>query len=272
MEIFALICVFIFGSIIGSFLNVVIIREGTELGIGGRSGCMKCRKKLDWYELFPIFSYLFLRGKCFGCRTPISIQYPLVEAATGFLFVGVVLHNTHLLTEQLDVFIISTIFQMIVMAILVVIFVFDLYHKLILDKWSYPLAAIACIGLLVSIPFDQLFQMPYVLDVFAGLILALPFYLLWLVSGGRWIGLGDAKLALSIGWFLGLVHGVSAIILAFWIGGALSIIILLLQKWKVFQSHFGMASEIPFAPFLIVGLLIVFFTGVDVMNLGLFFE
>ena len=77
---------FIFGLIIGSFLNVVILRFNTERSFGGRSGCMSCRKKLFWYELVPLFSFLGLKGRCKNCKTKISWQYPLVEFITGLIF------------------------------------------------------------------------------------------------------------------------------------------------------------------------------------------
>ena len=90
-----LILLFVFGLIIGSFLNVVIFRFNTRRSffsaLGGRSGCMTCQNQLLWYELLPVFSFLGLRGRCRNCKTKISIQYPLVEILTGFLFVAVFL-------------------------------------------------------------------------------------------------------------------------------------------------------------------------------------
>src|SRR3989344_1792899 len=80
------IFVFILGTIIGSFLNVVILRYNTGSSIQGRSGCMSCGKPLVWYELFPVLSFLFLLGRCGGCKSRISAQYPLVELLTGIIF------------------------------------------------------------------------------------------------------------------------------------------------------------------------------------------
>ena len=79
-----LILFFIFGTLIGSFLNVVIFRLNTGKGVGGRSMCMNCGKTLHAHELVPVLSYIFQLGKCRGCKTKISIQYPVVEAITGF--------------------------------------------------------------------------------------------------------------------------------------------------------------------------------------------
>ena len=77
---------FSLGLIIGSFLNVVILRLNTEKSFGGRSACMVCRSQLCWYELIPVLSFLFLRGRCRNCKTKISFQYPLVELAAGIIF------------------------------------------------------------------------------------------------------------------------------------------------------------------------------------------
>src|SRR3989344_1035853 len=77
---------FIFGLIIGSFLNVVIYRINTRKSLHGRSACMSCQNQLLWYELIPVFSFLGLKGRCRNCKTKISIQYPLVELMTGLIF------------------------------------------------------------------------------------------------------------------------------------------------------------------------------------------
>ena len=102
-----------------------------------------------------------------------------------------------------------------------------------------------------------------VYDLLAGPLLALPFALLWFFSRGKWIGFGDAKLALGIGWFVGYIGGPSAIALGFWIGAVVSVGLLMwskiTQKGVVIDRH----TEIPFAPFLIIGLALVFFLQID---------
>src|SRR3989344_244845 len=86
--IFFSVFVFLFGAVVGSFLNVVILRLNTGQSIvSGRSKCFTCAKKLKWHELLPIVSFVFLRGKCSACKTKISWQYPLVETITGIIFV-----------------------------------------------------------------------------------------------------------------------------------------------------------------------------------------
>ena len=118
------------GAIIGSFLNVVILRYGKD-SLDGRSHCMGCDKQLKWWELIPIVSYVFLRGKCSGCGKKISIQYPLVELLTGLLFLGAYLKLEHIL---------EILFVSLLFSILVFVLVYDLYHKIIPDFFSYSFA------------------------------------------------------------------------------------------------------------------------------------
>ena len=107
------------------------------------------------------------------------------------------------------------------------------------------------------------------MSLFAGVLLFLPFYILWKVSDGRWLGLGDGKLALGIGWFLGLSLGGTAIMLAFWIGAVVSVGFIVIQKLIQHTVHvrtgkqLTLKSEIPFGPFLVLGTLVVYLTGVN---------
>jgi leader peptidase (prepilin peptidase)/N-methyltransferase len=86
MNFLIILIFFAFGTIIGSFLNVVIYRTNTGKSLLGRSACMSCKKRLAWYELVPIFSFIFLNGRCGHCKTRISYQYVLVEFLTGLVF------------------------------------------------------------------------------------------------------------------------------------------------------------------------------------------
>ena len=82
--------VFLLGAIVGSFINVVALRYGTKMSsVKGRSVCFHCSRTLEWYEMVPVLSYLFLHGKCRTCRAKLSVQYLLVEIVTGLVFVGI---------------------------------------------------------------------------------------------------------------------------------------------------------------------------------------
>ncbi len=146
-----------------------------------------------------------------------------------------------------------------------VITVYDIKHKIIPDALSYVFAAIAFVSMFFG--GATLFHVPLVINLFAGPICALPFALLWLFSKGEWMGLGDAKLMLGIGWTLGFVASVSAIILAFWIGAVVSVV----WMYIVFR-HIKGRYEIPFAPYLILGMYLVLLFGITVINIRPFLD
>ncbi len=259
MDFLTLAIVFILGTIIGSFLNVVIYRYNSGVSpLKGRSQCFACGKMLAWYELVPVFSFLAQKARCRGCLTKLSWQYPIVEALTGAMFVSVFLLDKPLLESA---------YLVIIFSILLVIAVYDLRHQIIPDGLVGAFAVLSLGWLLWFFypNFQELLRFPYYWTLIAGPMLFFPFWFLWFVSKGRWLGLGDGKLALGIGWFLGATLGGSAVMLGFWIGAAYALTIMAVQKLgiRLFGSRLSMKSEIPFGPFLILGVFIVYFTGVN---------
>ena len=271
MELFIIIFFAILGALIGSFLNVVILRFNTGKGIDGRSGCFTCGKTLYWYELVPIVSYLVQQGKCRDCKSSVSRQYILVEFFTGLIFA---LISARVLLPIVETYSVVTILNLIIaltaVSVLMVIFVYDLRHKIIPDIFSYGFAFLA-LARLVLYYQTYIFTFPGILDLLAGPIVALPFALIWYFSKGAWMGFGDAKLAIGIGWFLGLVGAVSALALAFYVGAVVSVGLLVVQKYLPRSKRsLSFTSEVPFAPFLIIGLLIVYFFPLDIFHLKTF--
>ncbi len=251
MDLYFLLLAFILGTIIGSFLNVVIYRYNTGMGLGGRSRCLTCSRNLTWVELIPIASFLSQKGTCRKCSSKISWQYPLVEFLAGVLFVLIFLK----FPPVSFVAAVTTLIQLVIASLLVVIVVYDIKHKIIPDGLVYAFAVIAFVNLFI-------FNTPALIDIFAGPLLALPFALLWLVSRGRWMGLGDAKIMLGIGWTLGFVAGISAVFLAFWIGAVVSVLWMYIVFHKV-KGHY----EIPFAPYLVLGMYLVLLFGISVIDI-----
>jgi prepilin signal peptidase PulO-like enzyme (type II secretory pathway) len=119
---------------------------------------------------------------------------------------------------------------------------------------------------------QYIFSTAGIIDFLAGPLLALPFALVWYFSKGEWMGLGDAKLALGIGWFLGLAGGISALCIGFWAGAVISVGLLLIQRHmkKRNRNRLSLKSEVPFAPFLIIGLLVVYFFPMDIFYISTF--
>lgn len=262
------IFVFIFGVIIGSFLNVVILRFKTGRTIGGRSFCFSCGKILGALELIPLVSFLFQRGKCKSCRTPLSWQYPLVELITGVVFL-IVFYKT--LAGFPFVSALSMVFYWAIFSILIVISVYDIRHKIVPDKLALWFALLSFVWLLATHSIGYFKTLHGVLDLFAGPILFLPFYVLWRWSDGEWMGLGDGKLAFGIGLLLGLSRGVSAIILGFWIAAAVSLALILVQRIvKLSIPTLKMKTEMPFAPFLVLGTLLAYYFSPDLLSLNMF--
>ncbi len=239
------------GLIIGSFLNVVIFRLNTGRGFRGRSGCLVCQNILAWYDLVPLVSYFALRGRCRSCKSRISVQYPLVEFITGIFFVALFLKMSGMFFADIYVFSASYAYFAAMFSLLVVIAVYDLRHKVIPDSLSFAFAVLSFAGLFLF--SENIFSphLPSLADFSSGLVLSIPFALLWFLSKGKWVGLGDAKLLLGLGWFLGFPQIFSAGALAFWLGAMVAVPLLVFKKY-------GLRSEVPFAPFLVLSSIIVF--------------
>ena len=258
MDAFSIIFSFIFGAIVGSFLNVVSLRFNSGVGIGGRSKCMSCGKTLTWKELIPLLSFVVQRGSCKKCKSKISWQYPLVEFVAGAIFVLIFLKFPPLTpTASL-----TTLIYVISTCLLIVMAAYDIKHKIIPDNFVYVFDAIALVGIFVG--GASWFHVPSLSAILAGPIIALPFALIWLFSRGAWMGLGDAKLVLGLSWLLGLSGGINAVILAFWIAAAISIMWIL-----VAFKRFKPKMEIPFGPYLILGMYLVLIFGIQVMDVSL---
>lgn len=241
----------VFGAIIGSFLNVLVLRHGSGISMNGRSFCDTCGESLRWYHLFPIISWLVQRGRCSCCGARISVQYPIVETLTALVFVGVGVSNLSLIPLFL---------ALVAVALLIAISTYDILHTIIPDQWVYSFAAVSFLfGFAVFVPQDLL---SFGFLLLSGPAAAFPLFALWIVSGGRWMGLGDVKLALGIGWLLGPYWGLVAIFGGFLIGAVVSVLILLplsyiikfvslhIFKLGVARESFTMKSEVPFGPFL----------------------
>lgn len=254
--------VFVLGAIVGSFLNVVIYRYNTGLGLGGRSFCNSCSQKLRWFELVPVLSFLVQRARCRRCETKLSWQYIAVEIFTGAVFLLLFLKLLPFIATSPVLAGAEFTFFAVVFSLFIVILVYDLKHTIIPDVFSYSLAALALGHLLIVSP-----NIP---DILAGPILFFPFWFLWIVSKGTWMGLGDAKLALGMGWLLGLYAGLAALLLAFWSGALVAIVILFHNSIIGKRTGLTLKSEIPFAPFLVLGTALAFFLDLSVLQFLLF--
>jgi len=241
--------IFILGLIVGSFLNCVIYRlEVNKSFLVGRSFCPQCNHTLSGWDLIPILSFLFLKGKCRYCQKPISIQYPLVELATGLLFL--------LILNNISYNLLQTIYFLIISCFLIVIFIYDLKHYLIPDQIIYSAIALAFFYNLYNLLNTQY---PILNTIYAALGASGFFLLIYLISSGQWLGFGDVKLAFLMGLFLGFPNILVALFLSFFIGAVVGL--LLIAKGKK-----TLKSEVPFGPFLAIGTIIAFLYGQQLID------
>lgn len=273
-HVLSAVVIFVFGTIIGSFLNALSFRYGSGWSFNNRSQCMTCGKILGPLELVPVVSFLALKGRCLICKSKISIQYPLVELLTGVLFVLIGLKtgvDVVLLREMVPFLLYAFVFS-----VLMLISVYDVRHKIIPDGLVVCFAIVAA-GL--SWYIHAGFDWP---SYAAGFGMAFAIFLLWFLSRGRAIGLGDAKLALGIGLLLGVAEGLSALAVGFWSGALVSVLLLVLgrivstlpgiARLSLVAGGLTMKSEIPLAPFLIFGTFLSWYLGLDVFQINAFFS
>lgn len=264
MTLFILTWFFILGAVIGSFLNVVILRMRTGRSLAGRSHCLSCGSTLAFFELVPVFSWIAFRGRCRHCTAVVSRQYLVVELATAGLFVWI----AHVFWPNPIILPLA----LAVGVVLVVTFVYDIRHTIVPDGAVLILLALAILlraaeGVSESAVHltDYLGWVPPVGVLFA----------LWYGSRGRWLGLGDVKLALPLGLMLDLSGGTSLLFFAFWIGALVALSLLALQyclrrgqlRIPFLSASLTMKSEVPFAPFLVIAFLLVWLTDTDALAL-----
>lgn len=241
--------IFVFGTIIGSFLNAVIWRLRTgETFLRGRSYCPVCRHVLGVMDLVPLLSYLVLLGRCRYCRKGISPRYPTIEAATGLLFLAFALQTG---ARYGDVFGWPAVLELLrnwyFVSVLMIIFVYDLRYMLILRKVTAPAIALA---LAANLALGVAWQ-----GLAIGCLIGWGFFMLQiLVSKGRWVGGGDVWLGLLLGAMLGWPMVAIALFVAYVAGAVVGTLLLLCRKvgWK---------SQIPFGTFLAASSLVTLLAG-----------
>jgi leader peptidase (prepilin peptidase)/N-methyltransferase len=241
--------VFMFGTCIGSFLNVCIYRLPSSMSIinPSRSFCPQCNSAIQFYDNIPVFSYLWLKGRCRNCKASISLRYPLVELMTGILAIAI-LFMFGLTLEGFVYFI-------FISSLLVITFI-DIDHKIIPDIISLPGIPI---GLAASFVLpDITFKSSLIGLLVGGGSLLLVAWTYSLITHKEGMGGGDIKLLGMIGTFIGW-KGVIFTIFAASLAGTLVGIIVMLLKGK------NLKFAIPFGPFLSIGAMSYVFFGEKVM-------
>ena len=228
--------IFIFGLVIGSFINAAAYRFANDRPIFiDRSFCPKCKKQLAWWQLVPELSVLMLRARCYYCGKPISVLYPIVELATGLSFLGFAYFNSALFKDTL-----LLAAGLLVIALLVFIALYDFKEYLILD---ISILAGVILSLFLAYLDDRL-----LLSVISGLGLMLIFGAIFLASKGKWIGFGDVKLAVFLGVLNGSLVAVS-LILASYLGTFIGLGLILAKRGTL-------KTQMPFGTLLAFGSIV----------------
>ncbi|NTU46073.1 prepilin peptidase [Candidatus Roizmanbacteria bacterium] len=238
---------FCLGTIFGSFFNVLADRLPREETILGRSHCESCKHVLSGKDLVPLFSFLFLKGKCRYCGHSFSFQYPLSEIFTGVVFVV----TWWLFPGDLVV----KIIWLGIVSALMVIFLADIRYHIIPDSMEVVLVVLSTALIIAQ-------GNPFITILFRvgeGILVLVPLFLLYLGTKGKGMGFGDVKFAFVIGYLMGLAQGLLVLYFAFIFGGIVGMVLIFLKRKK-------MKAAIAFGPFLILSLITTILWGNQIIE------
>ncbi len=253
--------VFILGLIIGSYLNVYILRLNTGKDTKGRSACASCGKQLEPYELLPLLSFFLLKGRCSKCKTRISWQYPIVELsnALAYFLIFYFIENKFL-----------AIVFMPLASVSLLITIYDIRHQMIPQKLiNFLFVNAFTIFLLTGYLQGSLFNLQTYLDLalsellFAGVIL-----FLWFITKGKAMGYGDVKLAAALSFLLKPASAWLALTLSFVFGALFSLGFIFFDRIFL-KNKFGiqMKSAIAFGPFILLSFWLVLLAQLSVYDI-----
>ncbi len=242
---------FVFGLMVGSFLNVVVYRLKDAETILGRSFCRKCHHQIRWYDNIPIFSFLFLRGKCRDCGEQISWQYPLLEFLTAVCFALVGRYFFDILNSGTWL---ETAWLLILTSLLLVIAAYDLLYMEIPVSLLVAGAILTILFLVLDAAsgLDSSFFGRQMQSLIGALVVGGLFFMLVFFSKETWMGWGDVWLGALAGAIVGFSNVLFMMTLSFGIGAIIGIGLIVVQKK-------GLKTQVPFAPYLVIGTLLTLF-------------
>ncbi|HEX5797976.1 MAG TPA: prepilin peptidase [Candidatus Saccharimonadales bacterium] len=261
----------VLGLCLGSFINALVYRlrwqethskKSEKYSIAkGRSICPHCKQVLQPKDLIPLLSWIFLRGKCRYCKRPISAQYPIVEASTAVLFILSYIFWPGLQDTAVETAdIISFVAWLGVLTGLIALAVYDAKWMILPNKIIFPLLILATGSVLAQAVLQQDYNM-IVSSAAGALVGGGIFYVLFQISGGKWIGGGDVKL----GFLLGIIVGEP--ILAFLMLFIASLLGSIFSIPLILKSRLGSRAKIAFGPFLIASTIITSLWGGEIIDL-----
>lgn len=260
------VVVVLLGLVFGSFIAALSYRWPRGISIfDGRSFCDNCRKKVNWFDNIPVISYLKLRGKCRFCKTAISPRYLIIEVSTALSFVFV--YEALKLCGSTNSFFVETsplctflplgywgalFYILIISLVLIVVFIIDVEYMLIPDEAVILLLCLSFLGVVLK-------GQDVYAYVFSGFLLSLVLMFLHVITRGRGMGLGDVKLVIPLGVFLGIKYVLLFFTLSFVIGGFVGLVLMFTRAKKL-------RSRIAFGPFLITAFFLVLYFGGSIQS------
>ncbi len=248
---------FIFGLIVGSFLNAVIFRlHSKESFLKGRSHCPHCNHVLGPSDLIPVISFLVLRGRCRYCKKKISVQYPIIEIFTGAVFAWLAVSGG----EPISLLLVR---NFIFASILIIIAVYDWKHYIILDRVIFP-SMVVCLFLNIALDLTMGYNLWSLHSMTVGglvsaLILSGFFLFQFMVSRGTWIGFGDVKFGVLLGLILGWPNALAGLFFAYILGALFGLVLIALNRKQ-------MSSKLPFGTFLAFSAIIIMIWGSEIVT------
>jgi prepilin signal peptidase PulO-like enzyme (type II secretory pathway) len=255
-----ILALFILGICLGSFINALTWRLHEKKDwVKARSQCPNCGHTLASMDLIPIISWLALRGRCRYCGRPISKQYPLVEVTTGLIFALSYIYWPAEISDPGQKILITTWLASLVG--LIALLVYDLRWMLLPNKLIYPTLAVAGAGQALYLILYASDKPIFLLNWFFSVVIASGlFFLLFIISEGKWIGFGDVRLGLITGT---LLHLPSKSLLMIFLASILGLLFVLPS---LLRGKRNLMARLPFGPFLIVSTVICLLFGTSFIN------
>lgn len=247
---------FIFGASIGSFVQVIATRLYVAPITKGRSKCLACGETLKAKDLVPVLSYLFLGGKCRYCKSKYGVSALIIEILYGAVFF---LLYTHVLLGQVS-FLTSLLWFMFYTALFVSLGVMALYdkeHSYVPTNFLILFSVLSTVMYVMRIREDQSFA-----TAVSPLIVALPFFALWVITKGKGLGFGDVILFLGVGAFFGALQGFAVLVISVWAGALYGLYIKFIK-----EKQKRNLIAIPFVPFIVLAFIVVLFTDIDLFSI-----
>ena len=251
---------FFFGASIGSFVQVIATRLHVAPIIHGRSKCLSCGEALRIPDLIPIFSYLFLKGKCRYCKTVFGSSALIIEGIFGLVFVA--LYYFVLLGQSSLVMVLLWLsYYTLLFGTLGVIALYDKAHTYIPVPFLFFYGFLTLLMMVVRYVHEPSFIL-----LLGPVMVALPFLIIWLITKGKGLGFGDVLLFLGVGAFFGVNQGIAVLLISIWSGALYGLYVKYLSSRK---GKSGIA--IPFVPFIVLAFVIVLFTDIDIFSISSLF-